>query len=260
MPFLDVGPLRIFQFESLQSNGVEHGILTRRGGVSPAPWASLNLGAGVGDESERVQINRRRAVEALGLRPESIYDVWQIHSATVVVVDGPRAEAPPVQADAILTNRPAVTLLMRFADCVPILLVDPRREAIGLVHAGWLGTVRQVLRSAVRRMAESFGSRPEDLRAGLGPSIAGHHYPVGPEVVAAFRQAFGESAEAHLSKDGDRIHLDLWSANVQLLREEGLTQVEVCGLCSACLPQDWFSHRGEHGTTGRFGAALALSA
>ncbi len=260
MPIHDVGPLRVFHFESLQSNGVEHGILTRHGGVSPAPWASLNLGAGVGDDPERVRVNRRLALEALGLRPDSVYDVWQVHSAKVVVADGPRAEAPPIQADAILTDRPAVTLMMRFADCVPILLVDPKRHAIGLVHAGWLGTVRQVLRAAVHRMGESFGSRSEDLLAGLGPSIAGHHYPVGPEVAAAFRQAFGEAAQTHLSNNGDRLHLDLWSANVQLLREEGVTKIEVCGLCSACLTADWFSHRGDHGTTGRFGAFLALSA
>ena len=259
MPFRDLGPLRVFQFESLQSNGVVHGIFTRRGGVSPAPWASLNLGAGVGDEADRVQANRRSALQALGLGPDSAFDVWQIHSAEVVLADGPRAEAPPNRADAILTDRPSVTLMMRFADCVPILLVDPRRQAVGIVHAGWLGTVRQVLRSAVRRMVTAFGSQAKDLQAGLGPSIAGHHYPVGTEVVAEFRRSFGETAEAHLSNVGDGTHLDLWSANVQLLHEEGVDQVEVSGLCTACLTDDWYSHRGEHGTTGRFGALLALS-
>jgi YfiH family protein len=260
MPFRDLGPQRVFQFESLQSNGVVHGIFTRRGGVSPAPWASLNLGAGVGDKADRVQANRRLALEALRLRPDSVFDVWQIHSAEVVVADGPRAEAPPHRADAILTDRPSVTLMMRFADCVPILLVDPKRHAAGIVHAGWLGTVRQVLRSAVRRMGTAFGSRAQDLRAGLGPSIAGHHYPVGAEVVAGFRQSFGKTAEAHLSNGGDGTHLDLWSANVQLLNEEGVEQVEVCGLCTACRIDDWYSHRGERGATGRFGALLTLAA
>ena len=260
MPFRDLGPLRVFQFESLQSNGVVHGIFTRRGGVSPVPWASLNLGAGVGDEADRVRANRRLALEALGLKTDSVFDVWQVHSAEVVLADGPRAEAPPHRADAILTDRTRVTLMMRFADCVPILLVDPKRQAIGIVHAGWLGTVRQVLRTAVRQMATAFGSQPMDLQAGLGPSIAGHHYPVGAEVVAAFRQSFGESAEAHLSNGSEGTHLDLWSASVQLLNEEGVEQVEVCGLCSACLTDDWFSHRSEHGATGRFGALLALKA
>jgi copper oxidase (laccase) domain-containing protein len=93
----------------------------------------------------------------------------------------------------------------------------------------------------------------------LGPSIAGHHYPVGPEVEDAFRQAFGAEAEAHLSNGGDATHLDLTSANLQLLRDEGVDQVEISGLCTACRTEDWFSHRGEHGSTGRFGAILALS-
>src|SRR3990170_67298 len=119
MPLRDLGPLRVFQFESLQSNGVVHGIFTRRGGVSPSPWASLNLGAGVGDEAVRVRTNRRLALEALALRTDSVFDVWQVHSAQVVVADGPRAEAPPQRADAVLTDRPSVTLMMRFADCVP---------------------------------------------------------------------------------------------------------------------------------------------
>jgi YfiH family protein len=169
MPIRDLGPLRVFQFETLQSNGVTHAIFTRRGGVSPPPWATLNLGAGVGDADERVRANRRLVLEALGLNTDSVFDVWQVHSAEVVVADQPRADAAPRRADAILTDRPSVTLLMRFADCVPILLVDPQRRAIGIVHAGWLGTVRQVVRQAVRSMGQAYGSRPEDLRAGLGP-------------------------------------------------------------------------------------------
>jgi YfiH family protein len=149
--------------------------------------------------------------------------------------------------------------MMRFADCVPILLHDPRRHCIGIVHAGWLGTVRQVLRQAVRRMGEQFGSQPSDLRAGIGPSIAAHHYPVGPEVVEALRGSFGASAEAHLSPGPSGTHLDLWSASEQLLREEGVERIEVAGLCTACDTGDWYSHRAERGSTGRFGAIIALA-
>lgn len=260
MPFEDLGPLRVFRFESLPSNGIVHGIFTRRGGVSPAPWASLNLGAMVGDDLARVQANRRLALQALGRAPHSVFEVWQVHSAEVIVASEPRGDAPPQQADAILTGRPEVTLMMRFADCVPILLYDPARHAVGMVHAGWLGTVRQVLRVAVRQMMDRFGTSPSDLRAGIGPSIAAHHYPVGPEVVEAFRGAFGASAEAHLAPGENGTHLDLWSANEQLLREEGVRQVEIARVCSACATDDWYSHRAERGRTGRFGAVIALAA
>jgi YfiH family protein len=213
----------------------------------------------VGDEAGRVRDNRRLALAALGRTPDSVFDVWQVHSAEVVMADAPRGEAPPRQADAILTNRPNVTLMMRFADCVPILLHDPVRRAVGMVHAGWLGTVRQIARVAVERMRDAFGTRPQDLRAAIGPSIAAHHYPVGPEVVEAFRESFGTSADSHLSAGQDRTHLDLWSANAQLLREHGVENIEIAGLCSACDTADWYSHRAERGRTGRFGALIGLT-
>jgi YfiH family protein len=259
MAFENLEGLRAYRFDSLSSPGLVHALFTRRGGVSPDPWASLNVGATVGDDSERVQANRRLALDALRRPTESVFDVWQVHSADIVVATRPRGETPPPKADAILTDRPEVTLMMRFADCVPILLHDPARRCVGIVHAGWLGTVRQVLRRAVQRMTEQFGSRPSDLRAGIGPSIAAHHYPVGPEVVEAFRDSFGASAESHLSRGPGGTHLDLWSASEQLLQEEGVERIELAGLCTACDTGDWFSHRAERGRTGRFGAIIALA-
>lgn len=258
MPLLLEGGLRLFRFESLPSNDVVHGIFTRHGGVSPAPWDTLNLGSGVGDDLERVQLNRRRALESLRRSSESVFEVWQVHSAEVALGREPLLGEPPQQADAILTNNPAVTLMMRFADCVPILLFDPVRGAVGMAHAGWLGTVRKVASAAVRAMGEHFQTRPADLWAGLGPSIAAHHYPVGPEVAAEVRQAFGPGAEAHLAPSPAGVLFDLWSANAALLESEGVSQIEVSGVCTACETQDWFSHRAEGGKTGRFGALIGL--
>jgi hypothetical protein len=258
MPFENVAGLRFYRFESLSSSGIVHAVFTRRGGASPAPWASLNMGSMVGDDAERVRSNRALALRSLGREPDSVFDVWQVHSADVVVATEPRGGAAPLKADAILTDRPEVTLLMRFADCVPVLLHDPVRGAVGMVHAGWLGTVRRVVREAVLRMVDRFGTNPADVHAGIGPSIAAHHYPVGPEVVEAFRRSFGADAEAHLSDDAGGTHLDLWSANAHLLRATGVGRIETAGLCSACDLTDWFSHRGEAGRTGRFGAVLAL--
>ncbi|MBN1668403.1 MAG: laccase domain-containing protein, partial [Anaerolineales bacterium] len=133
MGFQQHGALRYWTFDSLDTPGLAHAIFTRQGGHSPAPWQALNVGGQLGDTPERVEANRHLAFTALARDPASLYDVWQVHGAQVVQANAPR---PPgqrhLQADAILTDQPQVTLFMRFADCVPILLYDPVRPAIGL--------------------------------------------------------------------------------------------------------------------------------
>ena len=259
MPFRESAGIRYFQFESLALPALQHAILTRRGGVSPRPWASLNLGGTVGDDPDRVGANLQRAMEATGLRSGSLFQVWQVHSAEVARADGPQPDRSSIKADAIVTNRTGVTLLMRFADCVPILIFDPVRSAIGMAHAGWLGTVRGVATALVRNMTREFGSEPGDLLAALGPSIGPDHYPVGPEVAAQVESSFGPAAPEHLRKQNGSLIFDLWSANRWQLESGGIRSVEVSGICTACHLNDWYSHRGEHGQTGRFGAVIALS-
>jgi YfiH family protein len=258
VPFKNAGSLRLYQFESLDHPDLIHGVFTRRGGVSQGNWRSLNVGATVGDDPEHVNENRSRLFKALDREPESVFEVWQVHSADVVVVDEPRGETPIVKADALVTNKPHVTLLMRFADCVPILLFDPVRQAIGMGHAGWLGTTRKLAAELVRTIRRKYSCQPSDMLAAIGPSIAAHHYAVGPEVVKEVRESFGNEADLHLKHIDGNVHFDLWSANRALLEGEGVRQIENSGMCSACDPEDWYSHRGQGGKTGRFGVAMAL--
>jgi purine-nucleoside/S-methyl-5'-thioadenosine phosphorylase / adenosine deaminase len=261
MPLQQTDGLDYFTFECLPAGEMTHAVFTRRGGVSPAPWHALNVGGTVGDERERVRENRFRAFRALGRDPRSLYDVWQIHSADVVLANAPGEGSPPeLRADAIITDNPVVTLFMRFADCVPILLYDPAHRAVGIVHAGWQGTVKQVAAAAVRAMTAAFDSRPGDLLAGIGPSIGPDHYEVGPDVIARVHQSFGDDAEELLPAYGDRRHFDLWAANRLSLEQAGVRQIEVAGLCTACHTHHWYSHRAEKGRTGRFGALIALNA
>jgi len=259
MPFEQIGDLRLFTFETLNQPGLKHAVFTRRGGVSPSPWASLNLGGTVGDDRARVAENKRRALEVAGRREASLHEVWQVHSAQVVHAEAPRGQLALRQADAMITCNPQVTLLMRFADCVPVLLFDPKRQAVGLVHAGWLGTVRKTVAEAVRAMRSAFGSLPSDLLAGLGPSIGPDHYSIGEDVTRAVRVALGGLADELLTNRNGQAHLDLWAANQRLLESEGVRSIEVAGICTACHPEDWYSHRGEAGKTGRFGALMALA-
>jgi YfiH family protein len=276
MRFEQRGAVRYLTFDLLREAGLGHAVFTRQGGISPAPWASLNLSVSAGDAEERVAGNLHRALSAAGREAGSVFDVWQVHGADVVRADGPRGSALQ-QADAILTDRPGVTLLMRYADCTPILLYDPVHRAAALVHAGWKGTVGRVAARAVEAMRAQYGSRPGDLLAAFGPSIAAHHYPVGPEVAARVRQAFGQDADALLpetvqfSGNGrpaprsgpeeaveGQVHFDLWAANRLVLEQAGVRKIENPCLCTACHLTDWFSHRAENGQTGRFGASLWL--
>jgi hypothetical protein len=261
MPFEERNGLRFFTFSLFPAAEVVHAVFTRQGGFSPSPWDSLNVGGTVGDDPERVRANRRRAFESVGRDPLSMHDVWQVHGADVVVAEAPRPpDAPYQKADVLLTDRPDVTLFMRFADCTPVLLYDPFRRAVGLVHAGWQGTVKGAVRAAVQAMQQRFGSRPQDLRAGIGPAIGPDHYEVGDDVVQSVRKTFGEkSADVLiLSQKSGRYHFDLWAANRLWLEAEGVTAIEVAGLCTACHLDDWYSHRAERGKTGRFGALIAL--
>ena len=258
MPFKNKNGIRYFSFESLGA-GVIQGIFTRQGGVSLAPYESLNVGGTVGDDLDSVRENRMRTFSVLDRPLESTFDVWQVHGTKVVIADAPRPPAVPhQQADAILTDHPSITLFMRFADCVPVLLHDPAHHAIGMMHAGWKGTVSGIVGEAIQVMHRRFGTDPGDLVAAIGPSIGPDHYEVGSDVVSQVRQAFGSDSTGLLSSNINGQHLDLWAANRLWLERVGVRQVEVAGVCTACHTEDWFSHRAEHGRTGRFGAILAL--
>jgi len=258
MPFFQQNGIRYYTFDIFPDNVVQ-AVFTRQGGVSPAPWASLNVGGGVGDDLQNVRTNRIRSFQAVGRPVESVHDVWQVHSAEVVFADQPRPmNSEYRKADILLTHNPAVTLFMRFADCTPILLYDPHKRAVGIVHAGWLGTVRRAAFVAVQAMQERYGSRPQDLLAAIGPSIGPDHYEVGADVVARVKDTFGEQADDLLEAHGERLHFNLWKANRVLLERTGVRQIEVAALCTACHLQDWYSHRGEKGRTGRFGALIGL--
>jgi YfiH family protein len=255
--FRQTGDIRYLVFSAIEETGIPHGIITRQGGLSPDPWASLNVGGTVGDDPARVRENRYRTFEAFHRSRESIFDVWQVHSADVAFGDKPRnPEVPYQKADVVLTDRPEITLFMRFADCVPILLVDPFRQVVGIVHAGWIGTVNRVAEAAVNAMQSRYASVPRNIRAAIGPSICVNHYPVGPEVTDQVKNAFGKQSFRVLIRMGDRDHFDLWEANRLILQEAGVGCISESRICTAEHLEDWFSHRGEQGKTGRFGAII----
>lgn len=226
-----------------------HGFTTRTGGVSPAPWDSLNLGGAVGDAPERVEENWRRLEVATGL---GFARVRQVHGARVVRADGPCAAAE--EADAVVSLRPGLAACVSVADCVPVLLADPGSGAVAAVHAGWRGTLARAAAEGVRALAREAGAPPGRLLAAVGPSIGPCCYEVSADLAERFRLELGEV----VGGDG-AARLDLWAANRRVLEEAGLRpeRIEVLGRCTSCEGDLFFSHRRDAGRTGRQMAFIA---
>lgn len=259
MPFQESNGLRYYQFD-IFPRSVSQGVFTRRGGVSPAPWGTLNLGGSVGDDPVRVAQNRIRVFETMGFDPASMHDVWLVHGTDIVYADAPRRlDQPSAKADIIMTDNPSVTLYMRFGDCVPILLHDPKRGVICIAHAGWMGTLSGVAQAAVDGMQKRYGCKPSEIIAGIGPSIGVDHYEVGEEVISQFRGKYPADMEHIVQSRGGSLFLDLWTSNALQLCRAGVEHIQISGLCTACRLDDWFSHRAEKGCTGRFGAIMKLA-
>ncbi|MBZ0285888.1 MAG: peptidoglycan editing factor PgeF [Anaerolineae bacterium] len=239
---------------------LRHGVFTRQGGVSPAPWASLNLGGNVGDEPEAVRHNHVLMYEALELNQMRACTVWQVHSADTIIANGPVLERRWLAlADGMVTDCPDTPLTMRFADCTPILFHDSVQGVIGIAHAGWRGTVMGVGANTVQTMVQAYGCKPSNIQVGIGPSIGLKQYQVGEEVVQAVYNHFG-TVEGLIQRDPSdgTAYFDLWAANKLDVECTGVEQVEIAKICTATHTDEFFSHRAEKGRTGRFGAVLSL--
>jgi YfiH family protein len=287
-------------------NWLVHGFSTRRGGVSELKTTGtdqetcervLNLGFTDWDTRERVRDNREKFLGAIGASKMRVVALRQIHSDIVHVIhslnqspagtesQGSIASEAAPQGDALITREPGVLLVVQTADCIPILLADPRRQVIAAIHSGWRGTVRRIAAKALGRMQMEFGTKPEDVIAALGPGIGQPCYEVGTEVAAEFHAQFPNAREWFEGPfdqlaDSDnnpnwlpwltmkppghappppRAHLDLIAANRAILEEAGIPQrnISSSGFCTACRSDLFFSFRKER-TTGRMIAAIGI--
>jgi len=239
------------------SDEVEHALLTRLGGVSSGSLATLNLGSTVGDDPAAVAENYHRVFSAFDLQREMVVTPFQVHGNHVVHV-GPEEGGRVIQeTDALITDSPEVALLMRFADCAPVLFFDRVHHAVGLAHAGWRGVAVGVIPATVQAMSAAFGTHPEDLWAGIGPAIGLRHYEVGAEVIDAIKAVVPPQtvfAEMH----HNRMFLNLPAAITAQLHAAGVMTVIPSQLDTAARLDEWYSHRAERGRTGRFGVLMRL--
>ncbi|MBC8248302.1 MAG: peptidoglycan editing factor PgeF, partial [Anaerolineales bacterium] len=217
-----INNLVYYRFANLASHDeVFHGVFTRLGGVSPSPFDSLNVGHFVGDGHQAVEANHDLIYQALGISRRDVATAHQVHGSRVALVGSEDRGRVIPATDALITDTPGVALMLRFADCLPVLLYDPVRRAIGLAHAGWKGTIGGIAAKTVSAMMEAYGSRPADIIAGLGPCIGPCCYQVGPEVIGSVKASFNHW-QGLLRPQGDgSFHFDLWEANRRQLAELG---------------------------------------
>ncbi len=245
-----------YTFTTLADLPVAAHVSTRHGGVSPEPWRSLNFSVLRGDDRERVSENRRRLAAALGLRAEDFVHCRQVHGTGIAKVGWEDAGALMEGCDGLITDVVGLPLSLVFADCVPLLIYDPVHHALGVVHAGWRGTVNGAATALLWALQAAYDSDPTQVRVALGPSIGPQSYEVGPEVVtlATAHLPHPDALFSYPNGTEHHPHFDLWQANVQLLVEAGVpaAQIEVSGIDTAQNTADFFSHRAEQGRCGLF--------
>ncbi|MFN3994817.1 MAG: peptidoglycan editing factor PgeF [Tabrizicola flagellatus] len=223
-----------------QALTARHGFFTRKGGASSGIFAGLNCGTGSSDQTEIVAINRARVAEAMGLGPEALVTVHQVHSARALPVTGPLSIRP--EADAMVTATPGVLLAVLTADCQPVLFEDPEARVIGAAHAGWRGSVDGVLEATIEAM-EALGARRSRINAVIGPTISQAAYEVGPEFFDRFRAEDEDSTRFFANGPGDRLLFDLPGYGLYRLREAGVGHAEWTGHCTYRDPERFYSFR-----------------
>jgi hypothetical protein len=255
------GALRALACDPLEDEGFANLFSTRAGGVSPLPSAgSLNLAGFDQDTAENIHENRRRFFGLLEGR-WAFSGCWQTHGSEVRVVrDLEAGGSDEERCDAQVTNTAGLLLGVKTADCVPVLLGDARTGACAGVHAGWRGTLAEIVPRALERMTAEYGTRPEDVRAAIGPAARACCYEVGAEVSEAFGARFPRAAEWFTPTREGHALVDLQRANAEQLAAAGVApeKVHTLPLCTICRPDLFFSYRRDRKLYGQTGRLLSI--
>lgn len=259
----------LLQFEILsQEKDINHFTTTRNGGVSKPPFASFNLGNYSEDDLAAITENRRRLSEALCIRPDRLIVPKQIHSDKVLLVDDKFLSLPETERskasegyDALITRQKGICIGITTADCVPVILYDPRKKVIAAIHAGWKGTVSRIVRATICEMQKNFGSSASDILAGIGPSISRDAFEVGEEVVATFQNEKHPVERIMIRNEiTGKAHFDLWKANKLQLLDCGVKEpnIELARICTYTHNDIFFSARREGIKSGRMITGILL--
>lgn len=261
--------INILKFPLLESIPLaEHLFTTKEGGVSKGDFATMNVSFTRGDDREDVLENYRRIAGIFDVKLSDIVVSHQTHTTNVKRVtkeDGGKGvvyDRDYENVDGLITNDKNLVLCTMYADCVPLYFVDVKNKAIGLSHSGWKGTAGKMGEKTLERMAEEFGTCPEDVYAAIGPSICMDCYEVSADVIEAFSRIFTkpEMEQICYLKENGKYQLDLWKANEIILLNAGVLKehIEVTRLCTHCNSDRMFSHRKTGDKRGNLGAFLCL--
>ena len=236
---------------------LRHGFFGRQGGSSQGEFASNNMSVSIGDEPQRVEVNRTGAAQALGFARENLYLLKQVHSATVrTLTDYPDNDLP-VEADAMVTKLPGLALGILTADCTPILFAEPKAGVIGAAHAGWRGAVDGICGATVDAMV-ALGADPANIVAAIGPTITGENYEVGDQFKADFLSLHPDGEKHFFVPEGKNTHFDLPGFVAAQLADAGVKTVERVGACTYGQPTRYFSHRHATHAARKTGRQIAI--
>lgn len=254
-------------FPNLDDGKCVSAFTTRMGGISKGKYASMNMSFSNGDIPRSVRKNYDILFGALGLDPERAVFSHQTHTSNVRIVresdigKGIVIHRDYNNIDGLITNLKGVALVTQFADCVPLLFYDPVNEVIASSHAGWRGTVKEIGKKTVEKMAKHFGSDPSNIKVAIGPSIGNCCYEVDDPVFEAFADlGYLITNAVFTKKENGKYMLDLWSANRLILESAGVKRENICvtDLCTCCNSQFFHSHRASGGSRGNLAAVIAL--
>jgi len=250
----------------LSVDGVRHAFTTRHGGVSPAPFDSLNFASNRGDSEENLLENYRRLGAAVGFDASRGVGCRQIHSDLVRIAREEDAgklrwDERPYDADALITNVPNLPLFAYGTDCCTITVYDPTSRSIAAIHAGWRGTVNGIVLKALVSMMSIYGADPYTTRAAIGPAIGKCCFETDGDVAEAFRALLDPAVDEHIERRGNKYHIDLKAINRLWLLRGGLdpSRIDVHPDCTMCRPDRYWSHRGMGGQRGGMAAVIVLT-
>ncbi len=240
--------ITLVEAENLSKAGnILHAFLGRTGGVSPPPFGSLNVGHHVGDRGENIEKNLSIIAERLGVDRSRLVVCNQVHGNNMVHIrDSAMCGMGRYSADAIITDKRGIALCVLTADCVPIIVVDRDGRVAAIMHAGWRGTLKEVVPLTIRRLKTLYNIEPRELIAAIGPAIGGCCYRVSATLMEGFRTAFQKAP----GMDNKARSIDLKTVNGWQLQKEGIKDVDMTNTCTACSVDSFFSYRKEK-TTGR---------
>ncbi len=244
--------IRLFQHDDFNDNQITYAFTGRHGGVSVAPYNSLNLAFHVGDDIDNATENRNLISKKIGIDVKNLSWASQIHGDDIFILTEEKDAGFLGEYDGIITNLKEFPIMTLFADCIPILLHDPVKNIVATIHAGWKGTFLEIAKKAVKIMETEFKSEPKDIKALIGPGICLDHFEVSEEMVNDFFMKFPEVVDKRLK------NLDLRKINFYILKKAGLNKIFDMGICTSCDNDNFFSFREEKGTTGRFAALIML--